>query len=167
MWDVVEGFIEPLAVLRSTVEQWRRIHCHSSWHCMVSENILLLLDPAVLADSKQEKRANAAFAPLRLPQWPDPGKLAFAQTGCRRSWDIASPPPVCLPPSGFCSTTVRLATAYATWLEAAADVLAQCVSLASAQPVSVTCEGLGPALGPARAWLTACGFTFHAHGMSS
>ena len=105
--------------------------------------------------------------PCAFPSGPTLVNWLLLRRGVVVRGDIASPPPVCLPPSGFCSTTVRLATAYATWLEAAADVLAQCVSLASAQPVSVTCEGLGPALGPARAWLTACGFTFHAHGMSS
>ena len=146
---------------------WRDAHRHSTWHCTVSENILLLLDPAVLADSRQEERRQTACVPLSPPNWPLPGRLPLAQTGIRRVWHIVRPPPVCLPPHGPCSLTVRLAAAYATWLEDATAVLAQCVSVAPAQPVSVACDGFGSALGPARTWLTACGFTFHEHGMFS
>ena len=65
------------------------------------------------------------------------------------------------------SLTVRQATAYATWLEAACDVCASCAVLATQQPVAIHCPGLLTALGPALQWLIDCGFKVQEHGLSS
>ncbi|CAE7229751.1 unnamed protein product [Symbiodinium necroappetens] len=167
VFEVVAGHIEPLAVLRATVSSWASAYPHSPWHAEVSENILLLLDPAVLAESAQAARTAAPPSSDRPPVWPLPGRLTLAASGTRCSWTLPDPPTHRLPPHGPYSMPVRAADAYATWIEAATATLARCVAVASEQPVEVRCTGLEQALGPAGQWLVAAGFLLNEEGLFS
>ncbi|CAE7211915.1 unnamed protein product, partial [Symbiodinium sp. CCMP2456] len=117
VWEVVEGVIEPLAVLRATVLCWRNAHPASEWHAMVAENVLLLLDPAVLADSKQATKPRPPKRWDVPPEWTLPGAAPLASTGERVTRTVAAPPPAVLPPYGPQSMPIRLASAYALWLQ--------------------------------------------------
>ena len=151
VFETVESFIEPLAILRATVAQWAADFTHSPWHAQVSENILLLLDPTVLAESAQELADN-------VPSWPPLGRIPLVESSTRCSWFLRAPPPHRVPPHGVFSMSVKAACAYATWVEAATDVLGRCVAQA---------PELESALGPAVPWLLGAGFELNEGGLYS
>ena len=53
VWETIEACIAPLATLRLTVQAWAGDGPLSDWKREVAENMMLLLDPAVIADSRQ------------------------------------------------------------------------------------------------------------------
>ncbi|OLP92674.1 hypothetical protein AK812_SmicGene25481 [Symbiodinium microadriaticum] len=139
VWNVIEEHIEPLSILRATVEHWRDSRAESAWHAEITENMLLLLDSA---EQFPEGTTNTREDPYQVPVWCTLAPLCFSLSGEVRTWSLERPPPVCLDLSGPTSVTLRQARAIATWTEDACRVLIECASIAPSQPVAVFCPGL-------------------------
>eukprot|EP00439_Symbiodinium_sp_Y106_P026652 s5347_g3.t1 len=67
VWSCVQEHVEPLSVLRATVEMWQTEAAVYPWTREVSENILLLLDPSVSADVFPEERGDVRAPPFAAP----------------------------------------------------------------------------------------------------
>ena len=167
VWEVLESHIEPLQTLRATVLRWRDEGVSSAWRCETADNMLLLLDPDVVAESRQPATDKAGQQPELHSAWAPLGRIPMTHSGqCVRK-HLMQPPHHVMPHHKPQSLTVRQATAYATWIEAACDMCASCAVLAAQRPVAIQCPGLQTALGPAAQWLIDCGFSFQDQGLSS
>ena len=167
VWEVLESHVEPLQTLRDTVTRWRDEGTPSVWRTETADNMLLLLDPDVIAESRQPATDKSGHLPAHEVPWDPLCKIPMTHSGPREVMQLARPPPYVLPYDRPHSLTVRHAAAYATWLEAACDACARCASLAARQPTAIQCSGLPAALGPASQWLIDCGFDVQPHGLSS
>ena len=167
VWETIESHIEPLQTLRATVSAWRTQGDASPWRVETADNMLLLLDPDVLAESRQPPSDRAASVFTDSPTWAPLSPLPLVSAGDLLVKQLPEPPQCTLPPDGPCSLAVRSASAYAHWLEAACDACAGCAREAATRPILLSCRGLRTALGPAAQWLTDCGFRFTAEGLSS
>ena len=167
MWNAIEEHIEPLSILRATVELWRDSHADSSWRVEMSENMLLLLDPQVSAEHFPDGPAPVREDPYQVPTWCALAPLCFSLTGEVRSWQLEPPPPTSLNLSAPTSVTLRLAFALTAWTEDACRVLIECASAASTQPVAVFCPGLWTPLPVLLPWFRALGFVCDDSGLRS
>ncbi|CAE7217238.1 unnamed protein product, partial [Symbiodinium necroappetens] len=113
VWEVIEGHIEPLATLRSTVSEWQASLPPSSTKAEIAENMLLLLDPTISADTRQPSTSKAALPEDYVPAWKPLSPLPVAASGTVVSWSLEPPPPVVLSPHCPTSMSVRAADAYA------------------------------------------------------
>ena len=59
VWEAIVGCIEPLCTLRSTVEAWSSAEPCTEWRREVAQNMLLLLDPDLIADTRQPQRVRS------------------------------------------------------------------------------------------------------------
>ncbi|CAE7777307.1 unnamed protein product [Symbiodinium microadriaticum] len=167
VWQTIEEHIEPLAVLRATVEHWRALHPDCSWHAEVSENMLLLLDPSVSAEHFPKERGPPRVDPYKVPTWCAPAPLCFSLSGEVRSWRLESPPPVRFDLSQPTSVTLRSALALSLWAEAACRVLIDCVTAAPSHPVHLHCSGIWTPLPVLLPWFRALGFLCDESGFRS
>ena len=172
VWDTVVEHIEPLQVLRETVQYWSTAASDSPWVQQVAENVLLLLDPELVGEpdsAQQGKVRKHAFALGHSPDWCPLPSFCLPTSSVGPCFDLADPPPVALDPHSATSVQLRLGQAYSTWLEQACAVLAKGLAIAQAQHSSfqVRCTNLETALGPARAWLQSAGFVFWQGGVRS
>ena len=167
VWEVLESHIEPLHVLRATVMCWRDEGPPSAWRAETADNMLLLLDPEVVAESRQPASEKAGQQPELRSAWLPLSRLPMTQSGPRVQKTLVQPPHPIMRHHQPHSLTVRQAVAYATWIEAACDMCASCAVLAAQQPVAISCPGLKIALGPAAQWLIDCGFSFQDQGLTS
>ena len=167
IWQTVEACIAPLATLRLTVQAWAQDDLHSTWRSEVAENVLLLLDPAVTAETQQRPPQEPTQDLEAVPLWPSLQPIPLTRTGQVLTLDLAPPPARLIDPHAPASMTLREAVAYATWLEAACHVCAQAATAAVIQPVRIRCTGLETHLGPARGWMESCGFSFDSQGLRS
>ncbi|OLQ02150.1 hypothetical protein AK812_SmicGene15076 [Symbiodinium microadriaticum] len=158
VWEVIEGHIEPLATLRNTVSEWKASLPSFSTQAEIAENMLLLLDPAISAESHQPTTSKATLSENYVPAWKPLSPLPVAASGTVAFWSLEPPPPAVLSPHCPTSMSVRAADAYATWLVSACDVCAQCVRQSASQPVQLSCEGFSAGAGIVTSWLTQCGF---------
>ena len=166
VWEAIVGCIEPLCTLRSTVEAWSSAEPCTEWRREVAQNMLLLLDPDLIADTRQPQRVRSPDC-FTCPDWVPLQGIALALSGAVYVLDLEAPPPHVVSPREPTSLTVRDAQAYSAWLEQACAKCAVCTTLAADQPVRLHCPRLQAALGPAAEWLTACGFSFDDRGLFS
>ena len=167
VWSLVQGYVEPLGVLRNTLAVWRDGDPACPLRAQTADNILLLLDVDLLADSYQP--ISAARNPLlaQAPDWPLPRGASLV---CGRPCQALAlePPPKCiLDPFAPRSMRVRDAAAYSSWLEAACTVCARLLEVSRTRPCGIFCHGLELALGPAADWMRAAGFNVWADGVAS
>ena len=80
-WAAVETTIEPIAILRDTVLEWRASKLCCPAVASTAENLLLLLDVDLLADSLQPVGPSRAFPQETVPTWALPGRAAFVLSG--------------------------------------------------------------------------------------
>ncbi|CAE7218389.1 Cpn2 [Symbiodinium sp. CCMP2592] len=167
VFEVVESYVEPLPMLRKTVRTWGDNHLGSAWHEMVVESLLLVLDPDVLAESRQQSVRPPAISSLPPDKWPSPSPLPMTLSGEPEVKSLMPPPSQVLSIQEPTSMTVRQAVSYVMWLDAATALCAECVETVRTGPVSLLCPGLKQALGPGAVWLEAAGFAFNPIGMHS
>ena len=94
VWACITEHIEPLAVLRATVCSWRADHDDSMWHREASENMLLLLDPDVSADTFPNEAKTSKLPQDLTPVWAEPKGIGFVVSGCLQEFTLPSPPPL-------------------------------------------------------------------------
>ena len=167
VWAILEACIEPLETLRRTVETWRVSPPLTEWKSETAENMLLLLDPSISADTQQPSSAASQVVTDTMPQWEGLSGIPMTHTGVALDFTLPVPPPQVLDHQYPTSLSVRNASAYATWIEAACDTCVRCALAAATQPVRLNCPGLATSLGPAKEWLESCGFSFDSLGMTS
>ena len=91
VWTTIEDQIEPLSILRATVEAWRDFHSDSSWHAETAENMLRLLDPQVIAEHFPEEGpyveppVSTLLQPLRYDAFLATGAAPSMCLCCRHS----------------------------------------------------------------------------------
>ncbi|CAE7861943.1 unnamed protein product, partial [Symbiodinium necroappetens] len=119
LWEVVIAVIEPVQVLRDTVQLWKDTTSDSNEVQDAADNILLLLDPDLLADSVQPQPKPKEFPADAVPFWPDLEPFTVPAAGEILLADLASPPPTVLSPFGYTSISLKAARAYADWTEQA------------------------------------------------
>ncbi|CAE7256044.1 Pol [Symbiodinium sp. CCMP2592] len=158
VWDIVAGYVEPLTVLRATVQEWSAAPEATPDRVSVCQDILLLLDVDLLADSRQPLTAPGRTISESVPDWPLPGAGPLVCGLPRQAFLLATPPSMHLSPWTPRSMRLRDATGYAVWLEDACRVLASLVEASQVRPGNLHCPGIGDALGPAADWMRAVGF---------
>ena len=167
VWEAIESCIEPLCTLRETVLRWRSVEPATSWKHEVASNMLLLLDPEVIAESRQPSRETVPDDQAATPAWDNVFPIPMTASGPPVVYELAPPPAQPMSPYQPTNLTVRAAAAYSTWLEAACAKCAVAATDAASQPVHILCSGLQAALGPAAKWLVTCGFVFDDRGLHS
>ena len=167
VWSCVSDHIEPVAVLRRTVCAWADEYAWSIWHQDVRENILILLDPQISADSFPR----AEIAPKRrvdsLPDWRTPPPLCFAFDGKPLLRTLLRPPSAAMSLTEPTCVTLRSARDLCVWAEDACRVLAECIAAASSCYVELDCPDLWKSLPHARTWCLALGFDCSDSGLRS
>ena len=136
VWELMEACIEPEATLRTTVQTWRATPPCSAWKSETAENMLLLLDPSVSAESQQRPSAAPQAVSESMPSWEHLSCIPMMHTGQVHTITLAAPP---LDPRQPTSIPVSAAGAYATWIEAASEACARCATTVAAQPAVPTC----------------------------
>ena len=164
LWDLVSAHISPLQTLRDTVSLWSQ-QADSHEAAASAENLLLLLDPELLGDTPAKSTVKPALPAAIEGVWPDLPFQPVQLPGLTSSVDLVPPPPVVLPPSGFCSIPLRHAVEYATWLEQACACIARCLNGGTDAARTVHCPGIEQGLGPAAGWLKSIGATFSSSGV--
>ena len=167
VWSIVSEYVEPLAVLRATVEEWKASQPSCLFKTGTADNILLLLDVDLLADTKQPLPTSHVPFNEEAPAWPLPGGIPLVCGFPRRTLPLASPPARVLSPWTPTSMRLQDAVAYSSWLEAACTVCARLVELSKSQPGCIPCPGVEAALGPAAGWMRAAGFIVEADGVAT
>ncbi|CAE7415834.1 unnamed protein product [Symbiodinium sp. CCMP2592] len=157
-WAAISSYVEPLDALRATVSAWKSEDPSCADRSSTADNMLLLLDVDLLADTYQPCRPARAFPQDDAPVWTCPGRLAFAISGTPCTFRVEPPPPYVLRHDIPTSLRLREAVAYTTWLEATCRTVAHCLTAAASQPCRFVCPGVLCALGPAKDWLLAAGF---------
>ena len=165
LWDILTEHIEPLQVLRATVNSWAaRVDQPSA--ADTAENLLLLLDPELLGDITVRPREKQDCPADVAADWPDLPNHTILVSGTRSSTSLIPPPSVRLSPFGSKSITLRQATDYACWIEQACACIARCLAGGSEAAYRIECTDLAAGLGPAADWLRAVGATFSPSGVS-
>ena len=167
VWSTIEEHIEPLSILRATVEHWRDQHADSLWHAEMSENMLLLLDPQISAEHFPECNGPARADPYQVPTWRPLAPLSLSLTGEIRVWRLEPPPPARFELSCPTSVTLRAALALSAWAEGACHVLIECAAAASGQPVALHCPGIWAPLACLLPWFQELGFDCDESGFRS
>ena len=172
VWEAVSDFIEPLQVLRATVDFWRQGAPDNPEVHRAAENVQLLFDPDLIGEpspSQHSKARKQAFTLGVPPDWSPLLPFTLAASTLGPSLDLASPPPFVLQPHSATSGSLRMASAYATWLEQACSLIAKGLAIALEQNCAfrILCPGLELSLGPAYGWLKAAGFVFWQGGLQS
>ena len=166
-WQLVEEHIAPFETLRHTVTCWTTHAAAQTWAPSVGEDLLLLLDPALICDSVQQVPPSRACPADVVPSWQCPSPMAFVSSGAPRAFTIPDPPPRLWLPSSTEILTVRQASEFADWLEGACRAIAEAVSISQSQPFTISCPRFRSSIGPAASWLEACGFVVQASHMYS
>ena len=92
IWSIVAEYVEPLAVLRATVEEWRASNPLCATTAETADNVLLLLDVDLLADSKQPLPTGHSPFHEEAPAWPLPAGVPMACGLPRCALPLAAPP---------------------------------------------------------------------------
>ena len=167
VWECVTSFFEPLSVLRATVADWKEAHLLSPWHQEVSENVLLLLDPEVSADTFPDERKSKRDSQDTLPVWGPLQGLGLVVDGPEHSVSLPSPPPVTFVVDEPTSITLRHGEGILVWADRACHAIAVCITTAATQPVQLRCPGIWQCIPQVRVWCEALGFACHHDGMCS
>ena len=104
---------------RATVLKWRNAEPATSWRHEVASNMLLLLDPEVIAESRQPNRETTPDEQAAAPAWDTVFPIPMLASGPPVVYELAQPPAQTMSPHQPTSLTIRAAAAYSTWLEAA------------------------------------------------
>ncbi|CAE7729788.1 unnamed protein product, partial [Symbiodinium necroappetens] len=158
--------IEPVQTLRDTVKAWRDSEPEDLLVTEAANDLLLLLDPELLADSVQPAPQQRQFPADTEPFWTDMPNIGMPAAGDMIHFQLESPPPRALSPFGATSMRLREAKAFADWAEQACAMIVQCLVNAQGRPFQVRCPGIAAGLGPAAQWLRAVGIAIDDQGLT-
>ena len=167
VWSWVTEHIEPLSVLRATVRAWQEESIGCPWKVETAENILLLLDPAVSAETYPEPRCPSKPGIFDVPSWSPLKGLCFVSSGDCLCFALPEPPALTFDLHSPTSVPLRSALALQRWTEDTCRVIVECASAARSQPISLSCPGLWTPLPTLLEWAREVGFCCDAAGMYS
>ena len=136
-WHVVSDFIEPLTVLRSTVEHWQKMLQEQGRCDDAAAHALDLLRVDVLCESEQPVRRRSTVREDAVPSWPPLSRMTFSLTGCSCTFSLSAPPLACFPLTSRASIPLRVAQQQAAWTESVCSTLGQAVRAAVTGPIAI------------------------------
>ena len=154
-------------MLRSTVLAWK--HAHPSHLVMQStaDNMLLLLDPTVVAETFPKAKPAGVSAHGYMPIWGPPARMCFAVSGPVKVRHVVPPPPASFQMEAPTSMTLRMGKAIASWTEDVCRILAACVTDAPNHLVELRCQGMWNCIPVCRVWCEDLGFKCTDAGLCS
>ncbi|CAE7656985.1 TKL-1 [Symbiodinium sp. CCMP2592] len=169
VWSTIKDFVEPLSVLRATVDLWASTPCVVPDVAEVAEDVKLMLDPQPCCEEFRASRVSGesadTFAGL---DWRPSCQLPFVLTGDVAVFRLEDPPLKGYVYPFTCSLPLAAASGFMRWFEASCDVLGAFAQTSAAHPVSLHASAAALAeLEPASAWLLRAGFVQTASGLRS
>ena len=169
VWEVVREYVEPVALLRSTVLEWRDRCDTTDALEEVAEDVCLLLGPLLCCDtfkcSQTAARQTEAFPTL---EWTPLSVAPFVLTGTPAVFRVDDPPlrELCYPFQQSCQ--LAAANRQIQWFEASCDVLGASFQASAVQPVRLLASPSAiQALQTAFHWLVLAGFQKSVEGLCS
>ncbi|CAE7817440.1 unnamed protein product [Symbiodinium sp. CCMP2592] len=168
-WGVIKDFIEPLSVLRATVDLWASPPGAAPGVAEVAEDVKLMLDPQLCCDDFRASRANGGSVDVfEALDWRPTCQLPFVLTGEVAAFSIDDPPLQGYAYPFTCSLPLAAASGFMRWLETSCDILGTFAQTSAAHPVRLRASAAAlAALEPAGAWLLRAGFVQTASGLRS
>ncbi|CAE7235796.1 unnamed protein product [Symbiodinium sp. CCMP2592] len=168
-WGVIKDFIEPLSVLRATVDLWASTPGAAPGVAEVAEDVKLMLDPQLCCDDFRVSRANGGSVDVfEALDWRPACQLPFVLTGEVAAFSIDDPPLQGYAYPFTCSLPLAAASEFMRWLETSCDILGTFAQTSAAHPVRLRASAVAlAALEPAGAWLLRAGFVQTASGLRS
>ena len=169
VWSSVIDFIEPLEILRNTVQLWadRAADVHSVQE--VAADVILLLDPEVSCDIFRRPKPQVVVASCCVDLPSSVGcSFPFVLTGKPSSFRLGPPPcpAFCYPFVG--GSPLAAARKQAAYVEAACDVLWQMIQQSASTRVLLCASRQAlSSLEPAPTWMLSGGFCASAEGIQS
>ncbi|CAE7562314.1 unnamed protein product [Symbiodinium sp. CCMP2592] len=163
VWDVVQGYVEPLSMLKDTLEEWSRQPGRDQdplAAAAVASDVGLLLDPELWCEDfrapKQPSMPAVACPPFDTF---NPGRLPFVLSGDEHVVTIEDPPLRAWVYPFRASVPLSAARRHLAWAEAACDVIGLTLQISRASPVRVRLSPAASAcLSPIPGWLESSGF---------
>ena len=169
VWDLVVDFVEPLQVLRQTLDMWRRSEFFCDEWCEIAEDVLLMLDPEVCCDvfSKTPKQSGPT---LCCPDLPGPFGtiLPFVLTGAMAAFALQTAPCPSFSYPWIGGATLAAAKRQAAFVEASCDVISTLVQQSQTTRVELrVSRNTLASLEPIPTWLLSVGFELVDEGLRS
>ncbi|CAE7220796.1 unnamed protein product [Symbiodinium sp. CCMP2592] len=163
VWDAVVEFVEPLEVLRNTLDAWQKAPGplqDPDAVAALSADVRLLLDPDLWCEDFRAPKHPPAPAVV-CPPLPSsgPGRLGFVLSGPVLSTCIGEPPLRDFVYPFRASVPLAAARRQVDWLEAACDVIGTALQQSLSHPVAIRLSVTAQkCLDPLPAWLASGGF---------
>ena len=169
VWPLILEHVEPIQVLRDTLEAWRLSPGTAQPSTVVSDTVAdlqLLLDPELWCDDFRMPR-NPPMPTDTCPSLEgyEPARLSFVLTGAVHVVHIAEPPTRAFVHPFRASVPLAAARRQAVWLEASCDAIGSALHRVRSSPVLIRAPGLAlECLAPIPMWLQKGGFKVE-HGL--
>ncbi|CAE7807351.1 unnamed protein product [Symbiodinium sp. CCMP2592] len=163
VWGQVVEYIEPLDVLRNTLDEWQKSpgpFQDTDFVATLAADVRLLLDPELLCDDFRAPK-HPPMPAVACPPLPTagPGKIGFVLTGHVCTVTISDPPLRDFVYPFRASVPLAAARRQADWLEAACDSVGAALQQSTSHPVAFRLSSLASeCLAPVPEWLLSCGF---------
>ncbi|CAE7773963.1 unnamed protein product [Symbiodinium sp. CCMP2592] len=167
VWSTVVDFVEPLSVLKATLEAWA-VHEHAQPGCAeCASDAVLLLDPELWCDDfrrpkagRQQQAVCAALAP------PKACRCSFVLTGPEATFRLDEPPLPSMVYPFQASVPLACARRHFAWLEQACDSLGAFFQASASSPASFLASGAAlRCLEPLTSWAVESGFEKRSRGL--
>ena len=169
VWPLILEHVEPIQVLRDTLEAWRLSPGTAQPSTAVSDTVAdlqLLLDPELWCEDFRMPR-NPPMPTDTCPSLEgyEPARLSFVLTGAVHVVHIAEPPTRAFVHPFRASVPLAAARRQAAWLEASCDAICSALHRVRSSPVLIRAPGLAlECLAPIPMWLQKGGFKVE-HGL--
>ncbi|CAE7485058.1 unnamed protein product [Symbiodinium sp. CCMP2592] len=163
VWDVVQGYIEPLPLLKDTLEEWAQHpgpEQDTDIAAAIAGDVCLLLDPELWCEDFRAPKSPPMPA-VACPPFADFdfGRLSFVLTGAEHIVDIEEPPLRAFVYPFGASVPLAAARRHTAWMEATCDAIGLTLQQSLASPVRIRLSPLAAeCLKPIPTWLESCGF---------
>ena len=169
IWATVVEFVEPLSVLRRTLQLWLESVIFPAGTEEAVEDVLLMLDPDVCCTSFRQTPHKQPVTTC-CPDLPGPlnSSMPFVLTGASIGFDLADPPCHAFSYPFVGGTSLAAARRQSAYVEHACDVLGHMVQQSQSTRVILRASRQALAsLEPAPTWLLSVGFALSGEGLAS
>ncbi|CAE7824168.1 CFDP2 [Symbiodinium sp. CCMP2592] len=141
VWDVVQGYIEPLPLLKDTLEEWAQHpgpEQDTDIAAAIAGDVCLLLDPELWCEDFRTPKSPPMPA-VACPPFADFdfGRLSFVLTGAEHIVDIEEPPLRAFVYPFGASVPLAAARRHTAWMEATCDAIGLTLQQSLASPVRI------------------------------
>ena len=169
VWDLVCEFVEPIAVLRNTVQAWQQHASFPRGLDEVASDVLLMLDPENCCEQYCKPKGPVEVVPC-CPELPGPlpQQMAFVLTGAVATFKVDEPPCVGFVYPFVGGAALAAARKQADYVEAACDVVGIMAQASQTSRVVLKASRKAlAALEPIPTWLSSVGICFTSEGLAS